>query len=82
MAWYENGYFGFDTETTGVTESSDRIVSAAIVRYNSKHEVIHTLQWLINPGGSHRRQWHFNRTGSSARRARSRRHQRDSACHC
>lgn len=50
MAWYENGYFGFDTETTGVTESSDRIVSAAIVRYSSKHEVIHTLQWLINPG--------------------------------
>lgn len=50
MAWYEDGYFGFDTETTGVTESSDRIVSAAIVRYNSKHEVIHTLQWLINPG--------------------------------
>lgn len=50
MAWYDNGYFGFDTETTGVTESSDRIVSAAIVRYNSRHEVIQTLQWLINPG--------------------------------
>lgn len=49
MSWYENGYFAFDTETTGVNDSTDRIVSAAILHYNN-NQVIDTTQWLINPG--------------------------------
>ena len=48
--WYDNGYVSFDTETTGVQEKNDRIVSASILFYGNFHEMISQREWLINPG--------------------------------
>ena len=48
--WYDNGYVSFDTETTGVQENNDRIVSASILFYGNFHEMISQREWLINPG--------------------------------
>ena len=41
---------GFDTETTGVSVSEDRIVTASAVLLNSSNEMILNWEWLINPG--------------------------------
>lgn len=39
---------GFDTETTGVSPTSDRIVTAALIRREGAR--VETLTWLIDPG--------------------------------
>ncbi len=39
---------GFDTETTGVSTTNDRIVTAALIRREGDGVETHT--WLINPG--------------------------------
>ena len=39
---------GFDTETTGVSPTSDRIVTAALIRREGS--LVQTLTWVIDPG--------------------------------
>ena len=48
MNWLDGPMVGFDTETTGVSPTSDRIVSAAIIRREGA--VVETTNWLIDPG--------------------------------
>ena len=48
--WFENGYVAFDTETTGVQEKEDRIISASLLYYNSSHALVKRRTWIINPG--------------------------------
>ncbi|MEV7972498.1 exonuclease domain-containing protein [Cellulomonas sp. NPDC089187] len=47
-AWTDGPLLGFDTETTGVDVSHDRIVTAALVRRDRSGTEVRT--WLINPG--------------------------------
>ena len=49
MSWAEGPLLGFDTETTGVSTSTDRIVTAALVH---RHPLLGTSveTWLIDPG--------------------------------
>lgn len=46
MSWVDDGFIAFDTETTGVDVSADRIVSAAAVQFCDGVEVS-SRQWLI-----------------------------------
>ncbi|MFC7406520.1 exonuclease domain-containing protein [Georgenia alba] len=46
--WCDGEMLGFDTETTGVDVTSDRIVSAALVRRCGTTTDVRT--WLIDPG--------------------------------
>lgn len=46
--WVSGTFLGFDTETTGVDTSADRIVTAAIVLRTPAETLVRT--WLINPG--------------------------------
>jgi len=48
--WFENGYVAFDTETTGVQEKEDRIISASLLYYSPTHALVKRRTWLINPG--------------------------------
>jgi len=48
MSWLDGPMVGFDTETTGVSPSTDRIVSAALIRREGLGVV--TTTWLIDPG--------------------------------
>lgn len=48
MAWIDGAMVGFDTETTGVDVSADRIVTAAIVRRAGGTTSV--ARWLIDPG--------------------------------
>lgn len=48
--WFENGYVAFDTETTGVQEKEDRIISASLLYYSPNHALVKRRTWLINPG--------------------------------
>ncbi|MBF0720975.1 exonuclease domain-containing protein [Sanguibacter inulinus] len=48
MTWTAGPLLGFDTETTGVDVSQDRIVSAALVRRDSATTDVRT--WLLDPG--------------------------------
>lgn len=48
QAWPSGPLIGFDTETTGVDVSSDRIVTAAVVEQIDGEQKVH--EWLINPG--------------------------------
>lgn len=50
QTWFENGYVAFDTETTGVQEKTDRIISASLLYYNAAHVLVRRRTWLINPG--------------------------------
>ena len=47
-AWPDGPLIGFDTETTGVDVSQDRIVTAAIVEEIDGQTQVHN--WLLNPG--------------------------------
>ena len=46
MSWVDDGFIAFDTETTGVEVSADRIVSAAAVEFRDGVEVS-SREWLI-----------------------------------
>lgn len=48
VPWPDGPLIGFDTETTGVDVSEDRIVTAAIVEEIDGEKRVH--EWLINPG--------------------------------
>lgn len=49
QGWAEGPLHGFDTETTGVSVATDRIVTAALVRRSVwEPDEVHT--WLIDPG--------------------------------
>lgn len=48
MSWTQGPLVGFDTETTGVDVTSDRIVTAALVRRDARGT--HVRTWLIDPG--------------------------------
>lgn len=50
MSWLERTMVGFDTETTGVDSSSDRIVSAAVIFRDGADGAVSARTWLINPG--------------------------------
>ena len=51
-AWWEGPLVGFDTETTGVDVTQDRVVTAAIVRVDRHGVIDRTVSrtWLVNPG--------------------------------
>lgn len=46
--WADSPLLGFDTETTGVSPQTDRIVTAALVHRDATG--IRTTTWLIDPG--------------------------------
>ena len=48
MTWLDNPMVGFDTETTGISTTTDRIVTAAIITRTGAEVTART--WLINPG--------------------------------
>lgn len=48
MTWTAGPLLGFDTETTGVDVTADRIVTAALVRRDAAGSQVRT--WLIDPG--------------------------------
>lgn len=48
MSWLQGPMVGFDTETTGVSPTSDRIVTAAVILRDGDKAKVHT--WLIDPG--------------------------------
>ena len=48
MTWIEQTMVGFDTETTGVGTSRDRIVTAALITRTGAD--VSTRTWLIDPG--------------------------------
>jgi DNA polymerase III subunit epsilon len=47
-SWWDGPFLGFDTETTGVDVTSDRIVTAALVRRDAATTAVRT--WLVDPG--------------------------------
>lgn len=49
MSWLDQTMVGFDTETTGVSVDTDRIVTAAVITRDSAGAV-QARTWLINPG--------------------------------
>jgi len=48
MSWLDGPMVGFDTETTGVSPTSDRIVTAALIRREGAS--VQARTWLIDPG--------------------------------
>ena len=48
MSWIEGPMLGFDTETTGVDTTTDRIVTAALIYRGAPDS--RNRDWLINPG--------------------------------
>lgn len=48
MTWLEQTIVGFDTETTGISTTRDRIVTAAIIARTGDQTTVRT--WLIDPG--------------------------------
>ncbi len=48
MSWLDGPMVGFDTETTGVSPTTDRIVSAALIRREGS--AVEATTWLIDPG--------------------------------
>lgn len=48
MTWTSGPLLGFDTETTGVAVTDDRIVTAALVRRDGAGTEVRT--WIIDPG--------------------------------
>lgn len=49
MTWNTGTLYGLDTETTGVSITDDRIITATIVKIVDGH-LTDTREWLINPG--------------------------------
>jgi DNA polymerase-3 subunit epsilon len=54
MTWLEQTMVGFDTETTGVSTATDRIVTAALITRTGRgpEASVSTRTWLIDPGVS------------------------------
>ena len=50
MGWLDGAMVGFDTETTGVNPSSDRIVTAAILTRSGATGPVDRRTWLLDPG--------------------------------
>jgi len=50
MGWLEGTLVGFDTETTGVDPSRDRIVTAAVISREGLDGTLTRRTWLIDPG--------------------------------
>ncbi|PKQ25634.1 MAG: DNA polymerase III subunit epsilon [Actinobacteria bacterium HGW-Actinobacteria-4] len=52
MTWLEQTMVGFDTETTGVSTATDRIVTAAVITRTGigADAAVGVRTWLINPG--------------------------------
>jgi DNA polymerase-3 subunit epsilon len=52
MTWLEQTMVGFDTETTGISTASDRIVTAAVITRTGvgADATVGVRTWLINPG--------------------------------
>lgn len=52
MTWLEQTMVGFDTETTGVSTATDRIVTAALITRTGAgpDASVSARTWLINPG--------------------------------
>lgn len=48
--WHRGTLVAFDTETTGVTVETDRIVTATVVILNAADRSIREKSWLIDPG--------------------------------
>ncbi len=48
--WTERRVLGFDTETTGVDVTSDRIVTAALVMRQGLGGLSRVRTWIIDPG--------------------------------
>ena len=48
MGWVDGAVVGFDTETTGVDVTTDRIVTAAVVRRHGTSTSVRS--WLLYPG--------------------------------
>lgn len=48
MSWIDGPMLGFDTETTGVSTATDRIVTAAAIRREGSD--VQVREWLIDPG--------------------------------
>ncbi|WP_082096879.1 exonuclease domain-containing protein [Demequina gelatinilytica] len=48
MSWLDETMVGFDTETTGVSTATDRIVTAAVI--TRRGDAVSTRTWLIDPG--------------------------------
>lgn len=49
-SWHTLPRAAFDLETTGRDPLDARIVTASIVVVNGKSEILHTKEWLVNPG--------------------------------
>ncbi len=50
MTWLDRPMVGFDTETTGVDTSTDRIVTAAVITREGADGTPGVRTWLIDPG--------------------------------
>lgn len=50
VGWAAGRLVGFDTETTGVDVTNDRIVTAALVIRDGLHGLSRTRTWVIDPG--------------------------------
>lgn len=51
MSWVDSEWLTFDTESTGVSTDTDRIVTAALLRVPGGSPVpSEDLRWVINPG--------------------------------
>ena len=48
--WHQLPRAAFDVETTGRDPMSARIVTASVVVVNGRQEIIHHLEWLVDPG--------------------------------
>ncbi len=48
MSWINGPFIGFDTETTGVDPSEDRLVTASIITRGPQGDTVQN--WLANPG--------------------------------
>ena len=49
-SWHTLPRAAFDLETTGRDPLDARIVTASIVVVNGRSEILHTKEWLVNPG--------------------------------
>lgn len=49
-SWHNLPRAAFDLETTGRDPHEARIVTASIVVVNGRSEILHTREWLVNPG--------------------------------
>lgn len=49
MTWNSGTWFAFDTETTGVDVTTDRVVTATVAKLTAG-EMVDTREWALNPG--------------------------------